>query len=72
MALGVFQVLPSNCFFLDFKKNPLRNPNRGKWNPAEFVKDYELGVPVAGNFYQAQYDDYVPGKQYLKVVSSVS
>ncbi|XP_040157302.1 protein D2-like [Anopheles arabiensis] len=37
-----------------------RNPNRGKWNPAEFVKDYELGVPVAGNFYQAQYDDYVP------------
>nr|AAO39754.1 putative antennal carrier protein A5 [Anopheles gambiae] len=37
-----------------------RNPNRGKWNPAEFVKEYELGVPVAGNFYQAQYDDYVP------------
>ncbi|XP_052888364.1 protein D2-like [Anopheles moucheti] len=37
-----------------------RNPNRGKWNPASFAKQYELGDPVAGNFYQAQYDDYVP------------
>uniref|UniRef100_A0A182Q078 Phosphatidylethanolamine-binding protein n=1 Tax=Anopheles farauti TaxID=69004 RepID=A0A182Q078_9DIPT len=37
-----------------------RNPNRGKWNPEEFVKHYELGNPIAGNFYQAQYDDSVP------------
>ncbi|XP_058058128.1 protein D2-like [Anopheles bellator] len=37
-----------------------RNPNRGQWSVAEFTEKYQLGVPVAGNFYQAQYDDYVP------------
>lgn len=25
-----------------------------------FAKDHKLGEPVAGNFYQAQYDSYVP------------
>lgn len=37
-----------------------RNPNRGKFRAAEFAEKYHLGSPVAGNFYQAQYDDYVP------------
>lgn len=37
-----------------------RNPNRGKFRVAEFAEKYQLGNPVAGNFYQAQYDDYVP------------
>lgn len=26
----------------------------------EFAKKYKLGVPIAGNFYVAQWDDYVP------------
>lgn len=34
--------------------------NRFKFKTAEFAKKYNLGTPVAGNFYQAQYDDYVP------------
>ncbi|KAH8311801.1 hypothetical protein KR044_008108 [Drosophila immigrans] len=34
--------------------------NRGKFKTAKFVAKYKLGNCVAGNFYQAQYDDYVP------------
>ncbi|KAF8356831.1 hypothetical protein PRIPAC_91826 [Pristionchus pacificus] len=34
--------------------------NRGGWKAAKFVEKHGLGVPVAGNFYQAEYDDYVP------------
>ncbi|XP_031336016.1 protein D2-like isoform X2 [Photinus pyralis] len=34
--------------------------NRGKFSIRAFAKKYKLGNPVAGNFYQAQYDDYVP------------
>lgn len=26
----------------------------------ELIRKYNLGNPIAGNFYQAQYDDYVP------------
>uniref|UniRef100_A0A1Q3FL91 Putative phosphatidylethanolamine-binding protein n=1 Tax=Culex tarsalis TaxID=7177 RepID=A0A1Q3FL91_CULTA len=37
-----------------------RNPNRGMFRVAEFAAKYSLGTPIAGNFYQAQYDDYVP------------
>ncbi|XP_030383422.1 protein D3 [Scaptodrosophila lebanonensis] len=33
---------------------------RGGFKIAEFAKKYNLGDPVAGNFYQAEYDDYVP------------
>lgn len=34
--------------------------NRPKFKAAEFAIKYNLGAPIAGNFYQAQYDDYVP------------
>lgn len=34
--------------------------NRAKFSIAKFAKKYNLGAPVAGNFYQAEYDDYVP------------
>ncbi|GMS89105.1 hypothetical protein PENTCL1PPCAC_11280, partial [Pristionchus entomophagus] len=34
--------------------------NRGGWKAAKFVEKHGLGAPVAGNFYQAEYDDYVP------------
>ena len=26
----------------------------------DFAKKYNLGEPIAGNFYQAEWDDYVP------------
>ncbi|NJI29984.1 PEBP-like protein, partial [Aeromonas veronii] len=28
-----------------------RNPNRGKWSPEAFAIKYQLGDPIAGNFY---------------------
>ncbi|XP_043304373.1 phosphatidylethanolamine-binding protein 1-like [Cervus canadensis] len=33
---------------------------RGKFKVASFRKKYELGTPVAGTCYQAEWDDYVP------------
>ena len=33
---------------------------RGNFKIRDFAKKYGLGDPVAGNFYQAQWDDYVP------------
>uniref|UniRef100_A0A1A9UNP8 Uncharacterized protein n=1 Tax=Glossina austeni TaxID=7395 RepID=A0A1A9UNP8_GLOAU len=39
---------------------------RGGFKIAEFAKKYELGTRVAGNFFQAEYDDYVP-KLYEKL-----
>jgi phosphatidylethanolamine-binding protein (PEBP) family uncharacterized protein len=33
---------------------------RGSWKLRSFAAKYNLGNPVAGNFYQAQWDDYVP------------
>ncbi|VDN04776.1 unnamed protein product [Thelazia callipaeda] len=34
--------------------------NRGGFKTMNFVNKHNLGNPVAGNFYQAEYDDYVP------------
>uniref|UniRef100_A0A2H1X2U3 SFRICE_002482 n=1 Tax=Spodoptera frugiperda TaxID=7108 RepID=A0A2H1X2U3_SPOFR len=34
--------------------------NRRAFSIANFAKKYNLGDPIAGNFYQAEYDDYVP------------
>ncbi|KAE9551342.1 hypothetical protein FO519_005457 [Halicephalobus sp. NKZ332] len=34
--------------------------NRGGWSIAKFAAKHHLGDPVAGNFFQAQFDDYVP------------
>lgn len=33
---------------------------RLKTKTRDLIKEFNLGSPVAGNFYQAQYDDYVP------------
>lgn len=33
---------------------------RVKFSINKFAIKYNLGAPVAGNFYRAQYDDYVP------------
>ncbi|KOB66487.1 Phosphatidylethanolamine binding protein isoform 2, partial [Operophtera brumata] len=48
---------------LNFDEPRLTNTsgaNRGKFSISAFAKKYNLGDPIAGNFYQAQYDDYVP------------
>ncbi|XP_078668092.1 protein D1-like [Branchiostoma floridae x Branchiostoma belcheri] len=34
--------------------------NRGKFKTKVFATKYKLGNPVAGNFFQAQWDDWVP------------
>lgn len=34
--------------------------NRGGFSIRKFAEKYQLGDPVAGNLYQAEYDDYVP------------
>lgn len=34
--------------------------HRGKFSIQKFAEQNNLGDPVAGNFYQAQWDDYVP------------
>lgn len=39
--------------------NKSRN-TRPKFHVARFAEHHQLGNPVAGTFYQAQYDDYVP------------
>lgn len=48
---------------LTFDEQRLTNTsgaNRGKFSISAFAKKHNLGDPIAGNFYQAQYDDYVP------------
>lgn len=48
---------------LTFNETRLTNTSgdgRGKFNTKKFIEKYNLGIPVAGNFFQAQYDDYVP------------
>ncbi|XP_018796172.1 PREDICTED: protein D2-like [Bactrocera latifrons] len=34
--------------------------NRPNFSTAKFAKKYKLGDPIAGNFFQAQWDEYVP------------
>ncbi|XP_028164612.1 protein D2-like isoform X2 [Ostrinia nubilalis] len=48
---------------LNFDEPRLTNTsgdNRANFAIAKFAKKYNLGDPIAGNFYQAKYDDYVP------------
>ncbi len=55
---------------IDYSQQPklsgTSGQNRGKFSTRDFVKKYHLGVPVAGNFYQAEWDEYVP-KVYAKL-----
>eukprot|EP00731_Ephydatia_muelleri_P020284 Em0013g11a len=48
----------------DVKFNePVLGPSRdgrANWKVQDFAAKHGLGKPVAGNFYQAEYDDYVP------------
>ncbi|XP_037049415.1 protein D3-like [Bradysia coprophila] len=48
---------------LEFDEPRVSNRSRTqRWNSSTltFAEKYGLGDPIAGNFYQAQYDDYVP------------
>ncbi|CAK1590515.1 unnamed protein product [Parnassius mnemosyne] len=48
---------------IEFSEKRLTNTStdgRATFSIAKFAEKYNLGNPVAGNFYQAQYDDYVP------------
>jgi hypothetical protein len=48
---------------LTFDEKRLTNRSgdgRGKFSIRDFAKKYKLGQPIAGNFYQAEWDDYVP------------
>nr|CAH7752655.1 unnamed protein product [Callosobruchus chinensis] len=48
---------------LNFDEKRLPNTsgdNRGNFSIRKFAQKYKLGEPIAGNFYQAEWDDYVP------------
>ncbi|CAK1590510.1 unnamed protein product [Parnassius mnemosyne] len=48
---------------IEFDEERLTNTSakgRDGFSIAKFAEKYNLGNPVAGNFYQAPYDDYVP------------
>ncbi|XP_032672736.1 protein D2-like isoform X3 [Odontomachus brunneus] len=48
---------------LTFDEKRLTNrsgDNRGKFSIKNFAAKYKLGDPIAGNMYQAEWDDYVP------------
>lgn len=58
----VFLVYKQNAK-LNFDEPRLTNTsgdNRGCFSIAKFAEKHNLGNPVAGNFYQAEWDDYVP------------
>ncbi|XP_015368042.1 PREDICTED: protein D3-like [Diuraphis noxia] len=51
---------PSKLVFNEQHISNRTAENRFKFSIHTFSKKYKLGTPVAGNFYLAQYDDYVP------------
>ena len=57
------QLGPLTC---DEPRQQLSGTGRNNTKAATFVAKYNLGSPVAGNFYQAEWDDYVP-KLYAKL-----
>lgn len=44
----------------------LSTAGRGGTKARDFIAKYNLGDPIAGNFFQAEWDDYVP-KLYEKL-----
>ncbi|XP_075984222.1 protein D3-like [Anticarsia gemmatalis] len=58
----VFLVYEQPCL-LTFDEPRLNNTsmaNRPLFSITRFAEKYNLGDPIAGNFFQAEYDDYVP------------
>ncbi|XP_017108838.2 protein D3 [Drosophila bipectinata] len=58
----VFLIYEQKCkLTFDEKRLPNNSGDgRGGFKIANFAKKYDLGNPIAGNLYQAEYDDYVP------------
>ncbi|EDV58767.2 protein D3 [Drosophila erecta] len=58
----VFLIFEQRCkLTFDEKRLPNNSGDgRGGFKIAEFARKYALGNPIAGNLYQAEYDDYVP------------
>ncbi|XP_016964676.1 protein D3 [Drosophila biarmipes] len=58
----VFLIYEQKCrLTFDEKRLPNNSGDgRGGFKIADFAKKYDLGDPIAGNLYQAEYDDYVP------------
>jgi hypothetical protein len=59
----VFLVYKQSGKIVDHEHGRLTNrssDNRGQWNTEKFAAKHRLGEPVAGNFFQAEWDDYVP------------
>ena len=42
------------------KRDKYTREGRAKWRAEQFAEKHSLEGPIAGNFYQAEYDDYVP------------
>jgi hypothetical protein len=51
---------PSKLTFDEKRLTNRSGDNRGKFSIKNFAAKYNLGNPIAGNMYQAEYDDYVP------------
>ncbi|XP_073964083.1 protein D2-like [Choristoneura fumiferana] len=58
---------PEKCDFSKVPKLPSNSGDkRGNFSILKFSQQFNLGPPVAGNFFVAQYDGYVP-KLYAKL-----
>ncbi|CAG5049633.1 unnamed protein product [Parnassius apollo] len=51
---------PDKIEFDEKRLTNISRDGRATFSIAKFSEKYNLGNPVAGNFFQAQYDDYVP------------
>ena len=45
---------------VDEPRQGLTVKGRNNWSVKEFASKYNLGHPMAANFFQAQWDEYVP------------
>ena len=57
---------PSGRITPTLAKLGLTGKGRNNTKAKDVVAEHSLGTPVAGNFFQAQWDDYVP-KLYEKL-----
>jgi hypothetical protein len=51
---------PGKINFTEKRLTNRSGDNRGKFSIRKFAEKYNLGQPIAGNFFQAEWDDYVP------------
>lgn len=51
---------PNRLDFDEPRKNSTYAGNRFNFSSKRFARRYGLGNPIAGNYFQTEYDDYVP------------